>query len=89
MVDRFHGFIKGWDIPPMTNAMKISGWGLNSEYFCTIMHLLREDPSYRVIVDKLVEVPGDAYIRHVEASEESYYCLLKALLPSCTQCTGC
>ncbi len=31
MVDRFHGFIKGWDIPPMTNAMKISGWGLNSK----------------------------------------------------------
>lgn len=81
MVDRFHGFIKGWDIPPMTNAMKISGWGLNSEYFCTIMHLLREDPSYRVIVDKLVEVPGDAYIRHVEAVKRVTTAYLKLFFP--------
>lgn len=81
MVDRFHGFIKGWDIPPMTNAMKISGWGLNSEYFCTIMHLLRDDPSYRVIVDKLVEVPGDAYIRHVEAVKRITTAYLKLFFP--------
>ena len=81
MVDRFHGFIKGWDIPPMTNAMKISGWGLNSEYFCTIRHLLRDDPSYRVIVDKLVEVPGDAYIRHVEAVKRITTAYLKLFFP--------
>ena len=81
MVDRFHGFIKGWDIPPMTNAMKISGWGLNSEYFCTIMHLLRDDPSYRVIVDELVEVPGDAYIRHVEAVKRITTAYLKLFFP--------
>ena len=81
MIDRFHGFIKGWDIPPMTNAMKISGWGINSEYFCTIMHLLRDDPSYRVIVDRLIDVPGDAYIRHVEAVKRIATAYLKLFFP--------
>ena len=46
LLDRFHGFIKGWDIPQVNDGMKICGWALNSEYFCTIMHLLREDISY-------------------------------------------
>lgn len=54
---------------------------LNSEYFCTIMHLLRDDPSYRVIVDKLVEVPGDAYIRHVEAVKRITTAYLKLFFP--------
>ena len=26
LVDRMHGFIKGWDIPPMCPELKISGW---------------------------------------------------------------
>ncbi len=49
LLDRMHGFIKGWDIPPMQPGLKISGWALNTEYFCTVLHLLREDMSYRAI----------------------------------------
>lgn len=40
----------------MTDDLKICDWALNSEYFTTIMHALRDDPSYRAIVDLLVEV---------------------------------
>ena len=40
LMDRIHGFIKGWDIPRMNEGLKISGWALNSEYFSSIMHLL-------------------------------------------------
>lgn len=50
LLDRMHGFIKGWDIPPMQPGLKISGWALNTEYFCTVLHLLREDMSYRASV---------------------------------------
>ena len=46
LVDRIHGFIKGWDIPKMKDNLKVSGWALNSEYFCTVMHMLRDDASY-------------------------------------------
>ena len=81
MLDRFHGFIRGWDIPPMTDAMKISGWGVNSEYFCTVMHLLREDASYRAIVDQIVDYPKDGYIRDIEAVKRLATAYLKLLFP--------
>lgn len=67
LMDRIHGFIKGWDIPRMNEGLKISGWALNSEYFSSIMHLLRDDISYRAIVDRMVEYPANADTRDTEA----------------------
>ena len=55
MVDRIHGFIKGWEIPPMQPGLKVSGWALNTEYFCTILHALRDDITYRAIVERLLK----------------------------------
>ena len=81
LIDRFHGFIKGWDIPRMHDDLKISGWALNSEYFCTIMHLLREDASYRAIVDQLVVVPDHADTRDTEAVKRVTTAYLKLLFP--------
>lgn len=82
LIDRFHGFIKGWDIPRMHDDLKISGWALNSEYFCTILHMLREDPSYRVIVDELIEVPNRADTRDTEAVKRITTAYLKLLFPN-------
>lgn len=45
LLERFHGFIKGWNIPRMNDDLKVNGWALNSEYFCSIMHELRNDSS--------------------------------------------
>lgn len=81
LIDRFHGFIKGWDIPRMHDDLKISGWALNSEYFCTIMHLLREDASYRAIVDQLIVVPDHADTRDTEAIKRITTAYLKLLFP--------
>lgn len=82
LVDRIHGFIKGWEIPRMNDDLKISGWALNSEYFCSIMHLLREDASYRAIVDKLIEVPPKADTRDTEAVKRLTTGYLKLLFPN-------
>lgn len=82
LIDRFHGFIKGWDIPRMHDDLKISGWALNSEYFCTIMHLLREDASYRAIVDLIVEVPEHADTRDTEAIKRITTAYMKLLFPN-------
>lgn len=82
LIDRFHGFIKGWDIPRMHDDLKISGWALNSEYFCTILHLLREDTSYRAIVDELVVVPERADTRDTEAVKRIATAYLKLLFPN-------
>lgn len=81
LMDRIHGFIKGWEIPRMNEGLKISGWALNSEYFSTIMHLLRDDVSYRAIVDQLVEYPSYADTRDTEAVKRIATAYLKLLFP--------
>lgn len=82
LVDRIHGFIKGWDIPRMNDDLKISGWALNSEYFCSILHLLRDDASYRAIVDRIIEVPEKADTRDTEAVKRIATAYLKLLFPN-------
>ena len=82
LVDRIHGFIKGWDIPRMNDDLKISGWALNSEYFCTILHELRNDVSYRAIVDQIVDVPDKADTRDTEAVKRIATAYLKLLFPN-------
>lgn len=85
LLDRFHGFIKGWDLPRMKENLKIVGWALNSEYFCTIMHMLRDDVSYRAIVDQYIEGPSSADTRDTEAIKRICTGLLKLLFPNVRQ----
>ncbi|XOQ52598.1 MAG: ATP-dependent Lon protease [Succiniclasticum sp.] len=82
LIERFHGFIKGWNIPRMNDDLKASGWALNSEYFCSIMHELRDDMSYRAIVDDLVYVPDGADTRDTEAIKRICTAYLKLLFPN-------
>lgn len=82
LIDRIHGFIEGWDIPRMNEGLKVNGWALNSEYFTTILHLLREDTSYRAIVDRIVTYPEDADTRHTEAIKRIATAFLKLLFPN-------
>lgn len=82
LIDRFHGFIKGWNIPRMNDDLKISGWALNSEYFCSIMHELRDDMTYRSIVDELIVVPDKADTRDTEAVKRIATAYLKLLFPN-------
>lgn len=81
LVERFHGFIKGWNIPRMTDDMKICGWALNSEYFCSILHELRDDISHRTVIDSLVKVPEGADTRDTEAVKRIATAYLKLLFP--------
>lgn len=82
LIERFHGFIKGWNIPRMNDDLKVSGWALNSEYFCSILHELRSDMSYRTIVDELVVVPDGADTRDTEAVKRIATAYLKLLFPN-------
>ena len=82
LIERFHGFIKGWNIPRMNDDLKISGWALNSEYFCSILHDLRDDVSYRSVVDQLVVVPEAADTRDTEAIKRIATAYLKLLFPN-------
>ena len=82
LLDRFHGFIKGWDIPRMTESMKICGWALNTAYFCEILHALRDDVSYRAVVDELLEYDANSDTRDVEAVKRIATGFMKLLFPN-------
>ena len=60
LFERFHGFIRGRDIPKMKESLKTDGWVLNTEYFGEIMHMLRDELAYRAVVDELLELPRNA-----------------------------
>jgi ATP-dependent Lon protease len=81
LLDRFHGFIKGWEIPRMNENLKISGWALNSEYFTSILHELRYDATYRNIVDRKTNIPEKADTRDTEAIKRITTAYLKLLFP--------
>lgn len=87
LIERFHGFIKGWNIPRMNDDLKVSGWALNSEYFCSIMHELRSDMTYRSIVDELIIVPDGADTRDTEAVKRITTSYLKLLFPHVQEIT--
>lgn len=81
LIDRFHGFIKGWKLPRMHEDLKASGWALNSEYFCSILHELRSDMQYRMVVDALIKIPEAADTRNTEAVKRIATAYLKLLFP--------
>lgn len=80
-LDRIHGFIKGWELPRMNNDMKANGWTLNSEYYSSIMHELREDPSYASIVHDMLDFPDKSDTRDTEAIERICTAYMKILFP--------
>ena len=81
LIDRFHGFIKGWAIPKMKENLKANGWALNSEYFSEVVHSLRDEICYRVIVDQLLDIPKNAATRDTEAIKRICTGFLKLLFP--------
>lgn len=83
LIDRFHGFIKGWDIPRMRENMKAQGWALNVEYFSEIAHTLRKEIIYPAIVDELLDVPRSADTRDTTAIKRICSGFMKLLFPQC------
>jgi len=82
LIDRFHGFIKGWDIPRMQESLKVNGWALNVEYFGEILHMLRGEVIYRGIVDELLIYPKNADTRDTEAIKRICTAFMKLLFPN-------
>lgn len=84
LLDRFHGFIKGWNIPKMKESLKANGWALNTEYFGEIMHYLRDELVYRAVVDQLLQLPKNSATRDTEAIKRICTGYLKLLFPDAT-----
>jgi len=84
LIDRFHGFIRGWCIPRMRENLKAEGWSLNTEYLTEMFHVLRDDVRYRAVVDSLTTVPRGADTRDTEAVKRIATAYLKLLFPDVT-----
>ena len=85
LLDRFHGFIKGWEIPRMRESLKADGWALNTEYFAEILHELRNDMTAGSIVSDLLEIPDGADTRDTAAVKRIATALTKLLFPHWTK----
>lgn len=81
-LDRFHGFIPGWEIPRMTQDMIAKGWAINTEYFAEVLHALRDDLSYAAVVEECIAAPEKADKRDMTAIKRLCTALLKLLFPN-------
>ena len=87
LLDRFHGFIQGRNIPRMNEKLKINAWALNTEYFSEIMHLMRSQSEcllYRSVVEDLIDYPVGADTRDTEAILRVCTAYLKLFFPHVT-----
>ena len=41
LLDRFHGILPGWEIPPFDTNQQANGFGLKSDFFAEVCHALR------------------------------------------------
>jgi ATP-dependent Lon protease len=80
-LDRFHGFIPGWQIPRMTTGMIAHGWAINTEYFAEVLHELRSDLSYAAIVEEMISYKSNADKRDLTAIKRLCTAFMKLLFP--------
>ena len=80
-LDRFHGFIPGWEIPRLHQGIIANGWALNTEYFAEVLHNLREELNYAKVVDDLLDIPKKADQRDLVAIKRISEGFLKLLFP--------
>lgn len=84
-LDRFHGFIPGWEIPRMKQDMIANGWALNTEYFAEVLHEMRGEMAYTGIVERSIKVPHNADKRDLTAIQRLCTALVKLLYPNAQQ----
>ncbi len=83
-LDRFHGFIPGWELPRMHQGLVANGWALNTEYFAEVLHLLRDDLTYATIVDDCLILPPKCDQRDLTAIKRLCTAFLKLIFPNAT-----
>lgn len=84
LLDRFHGMIEGWLLPRVNVDMALQDWTLNVEFFSEVLHQLRTESVYSHIVDKLIDVPQGADMRHTKAVKRIATAYMKLLFPHIT-----
>ena len=76
--------IEGWLLPRINVDMALQDWTLNVEFFSEVLHHLRTESVYSLVVDDVVEVPRGADMRHTKAVKRVATAYLKLLFPHVT-----
>jgi len=85
LLDRFHGFIEGWQLPRIKEDLKANGYSLNVEYFSEILHALRNVSDYSSIVTELIDIPKNSDTRDTKAIIKLASAYLKLFFPNITK----
>lgn len=83
-LDRFHGFIPGWEIPRMNQGLIANGWAINTEYFAEVLHGLRYELIYSKVVDDCLVIPDKADQRDLTAIKRLCTAFYKLFFPHIT-----
>lgn len=81
LLDRFHGFIEGWQLPRMREDLKVNGFALNVEYFTEILHILRKDIGFSYLAEELLNIPKSSDVRDKKAIIKMISGYLKLFFP--------
>jgi len=79
LIDRFHGIIPGWKIPPFNTEQQAMGFGLKGDYFAAICHELRRASDIAQQVRSRLKI-STGYKRDRTAVERTACGLAKLLL---------
>ena len=78
LIDRFHGIIPGWEIPPFNTEQAAQGFGLKADFFAEVCHSLRDATSISQKIRSKLALLG--YKRDCTAIERLSAALAKILL---------
>jgi ATP-dependent Lon protease len=84
LLDRFHCFIEGWNLPRINKGIIYKGWTLNVEYFSEILHSLRTQNIYGLLFDELVACDKNADTRDFNAVKRTAVAYMKLFFPHWT-----
>ncbi len=80
-IDRFSGFLPGWDLPRVTKSTPSKFLGLKGDIFGEILHKLRQDIAYRDYIKANMELTDCDDMRDTKAIEAGASGLLKIIFP--------
>jgi ATP-dependent Lon protease len=81
-IDRFSGFLPGWDLPRVTKNTPSKFIGLKGDIFGEILHKLRSDVEYRDYIKANMDLINCDDMRDTKAIEAGTTGLLKILFPN-------
>lgn len=86
-IDRIHGVIPGWELPKISKSgIHLSkGYGIASDYFCEILHILRKE-HYGYKISESIELRDNFTIRDEKSVKKIISGMIKLLTPNGSMC---